>query len=286
MKVSESDSKEKKDHSSPIIFSRLRRIVPRNKIRFQVTIAVSIAFIFTFLILSMVMDVAVHHFLFQYDQQILSQIQTFRMPLLNQVMLFITYLGKWQVIFFGVTAVGILLVLWKRIRYLLALLISVIGGELFVMMLKNIIHRPRPPMVNALTYESSFSFPSGHSFVALSFYGLLAYFVYQGAKNLYAKIITIAGGIGIILAIGFSRMYLGVHWPLDVFASYVSGSAWLLAIITFLGIKTQDSTSVYEGDLPQKPFPILAGGVLLFLWVAYIIFFFQTHPLIAHGTDP
>jgi undecaprenyl-diphosphatase len=178
----------------------------------------------------------------QFDLYIADFIQSFRAPFLNEVMIFITYLGKWYVVVGLASLVALSFVLKKRWHYLTALIVSVAGGEIIVAVLKNLIERPRPPIINALLYSDGFSFPSGHSFVALSFYGLLAYFRFRSAKTKSQKIFFIAAGFFLISLIGFSRVYLGNHWPSDVLGSFVLGAIWLAAIIASLEIKKRNSS--------------------------------------------
>ena len=94
--------------------------------------------------------------------------------------------------------------------------------------LKQIFRRPRPTGINIIT-ETGFSFPSGHSMVSLSFYGLLAYIIYnkkdmkKSTKIIYISLLTL-----LIILIGVSRIYLGVHFASDVIAGFALSLAYLL----------------------------------------------------------
>ena len=96
-----------------------------------------------------------------------------RTPEFSNLMLFFTYLGNWEVVFLGALLLCIIFAIYSKWYYIKAILISIIFGELFVWLVKNIVQRPRPLLVNALIQEKSFSFPSGHAFISISFYGLL-----------------------------------------------------------------------------------------------------------------
>ncbi len=103
-------------------------------------------------------------------------------------------------------------------------------------LLKLIFHRARPEFLK-LTYANNFSFPSGHSMISIAFYGLLLY-IYN-KKNLYdgwQKVMVSALISFIILFIGISRIYLGVHYASDVIAGFVGGFAWLAAYIKFMNL--------------------------------------------------
>jgi len=193
-------------------------------------------------------------------------------------MLFITYLAKGEIIVVGTIVFGLILILFKNWRFLYTFLISILGGELFVWIIKNIVDRPRPLLVDALVNESTYSFPSGHTFVAISFYGLLTYFILQSEKKKFLKIISFIVGLTLILWIGISRIYLGAHWPSDVFASLTVGTAWLTIIITSLKIKKKFHP--LNIDPHFKKTTILTSSLLLIaLWVIFIIAFYFTHPL-------
>jgi len=169
----------------------------------------------------------------QTELSIINYAQSFRTAALDKLALFITTLGNWRIILGYGLIVAFTLAFKKKWQHLIALLVSVLGGQFLVEVLKYAIGRARPAL-QILTTESSFSFPSGHAFVAISFYGMLTYFLYAGIKNKFWKNFSLVGGIVLILAISLSRVYLGVHWPSDIAASFILGSAWLAMIISLL----------------------------------------------------
>lgn len=205
--------------------------------------------------------------------------QIFRTPTLNDLMLFITYLGNWRIVFLGAFFICLILLLRKRWYHLSTFVISVGGGEVLVWIIKHLVERPRPPLVNALTPETSFSFPSGHGFVALSFYGLLSYYLFHISKNKFQKLLSILFGITIVLLIGISRIYLGVHWPTDVLASFAVGSAWLTTLITLIEIKKKYNPHKIKIPFLKKKYILSLSIFLTILWFSFIIFYFKTHPL-------
>jgi len=212
------------------------------------------------------------------DIRILNLVQIFRVPSFTHVMLFMTTLGKWQVVFLGALATSILFAMRQRWYNLTVLLMSVGVGEFFVWVIKNLIERPRPSLVNALTPEVGFSFPSGHAFVAFSFYGLIAYFLFHAVRKIWFKIGIVCITTIIISLIAFSRVYLGVHWPSDVFASMFSGFAWLTILVTVLEIRRK-----VRGTPPVKRFGLwmLRGSALVFfsIWFGATWYLFQAYTL-------
>ena len=137
----------------------------------------------------------------------------------------VSLFGEWYVV------LGVLLVvsatLWfsnKRI-FLFPMLVGVSSAEIITMILKNIIMRPRPE--TAVIIENSFSFPSGHATIAVAFYGFLAYILFRICRTRKEKIVVCAIGTFLILLIGLSRLYLGVHYVSDVVAGYLIGAVGL-----------------------------------------------------------
>ena len=180
----------------------------------------------------------------------------------------------------------IILILLRKWSYIRSLLIFVIGGELFVWIIKNIIDRPRPPLTEALVTETSYSFPSGHSFIAIAFYGLIIFFLFDSFKKKYLKILSLVLGIILIILIGASRIYLGAHWPSDVLASYTSGLAWLTIIITITHIKKKFNSKIIQS--PRLSHQIITKiTILLIIFFSFTIYFFyKNHPLKTITTTP
>lgn len=168
------------------------------------------------------------------DLIITNWIYTIRTPFLNTLMKIITDLANVEsIIVFLLIVFGVLLVLKKQ-RYILAMLVSSVTSYAFVAIIKELIKRPRPAIANALAVETSFSFPSGHTMIAVAVYGLLFYFLMRISKPKWLKILLSIAGTLVVLAIGFSRIYLGVHWSSDVFASLLLGISWLSLLIWYL----------------------------------------------------
>lgn len=93
--------------------------------------------------------------------------------------------------------------------------------------LKSIIQRPRP-IGHRLIDESGYSFPSGHSMVSMAFYGYLVYLIVKNVKNKYLRAISSCILLLLILFIGLSRIYLGVHYTSDVIGGFIVAILYLL----------------------------------------------------------
>ena len=101
--------------------------------------------------------------------------------------------------------------------------------------LKIIVQRPRPTEYRIIN-EAGYSFPSGHSMVSMAFYGFLIYLIYKNIKNKYLKISLIVILSLLIVMIGISRIYLGVHYTSDVLGGYLLGIVYLL-LFTYISDK-------------------------------------------------
>lgn len=100
--------------------------------------------------------------------------------------------------------------------------------------LKEIIQRPRPLIELRMVEESSFSFPSGHAMAGMAFYGLIMYYIYKYVKNKKVKSIICTILSILIILIGISRVYLGVHYVSDVLAGFLLSVVYLVLYITFI----------------------------------------------------
>ena len=96
--------------------------------------------------------------------------------------------------------------------------------------IKHIVRRPRPNVLR-LVEESGYSFPSGHSMISVAFYGLVIYLVYKNVNNKYLKWTLITLLSLLILTIGFSRIYVGVHYFTDVVGGFFLALAYLIVYI-------------------------------------------------------
>jgi len=165
------------------------------------------------------------------DIRIANLFFLFRTDVLTNIFTWITLLGKSQVILVFIFISVTVLWLWQKKYYILPLFIAVTGSEAFTYLGKLAFHRPRPEM--AVYAEHSFSFPSGHATIAVAFYGFVGYLFMRFAQNWNRKVNIFFTTILIIIAIGFSRVYLGVHYISDVWSGYLVGAIWLIIAISF-----------------------------------------------------
>ncbi|MFH1704466.1 MAG: phosphatase PAP2 family protein [Patescibacteria group bacterium] len=154
-----------------------------------------------------------------------------RTPFLLHLFNWVTLLGD-TIFIVSITGIVIIFLLFYKYNkaYAIGLVATVVGARGTSYIMKILIERARPDgLIPAIT-ETSSSFPSGHATLAMALYGFLTYlFCKRYPKN---SVIITAIAMLAIIAIGFSRLYLGVHFPSDVLAGYLLGGIWLL-----IGIK-------------------------------------------------
>lgn len=167
-----------------------------------------------------------------FDTAIREWVYARRNPGLNRVLITITYLGNWQM----VSLMGIFLLMVKSTRMNMGIPFAVISLSSIVVYkaAKEIFQRPRPDFAVRLIEEGGYSFPSGHSMNGLVCYGILIYLIRRYCKNRkLANVLT--GLLGfLIIAIGRSRVYVGVHYPTDIIGGWSLGAAYLCIAIIIL----------------------------------------------------
>lgn len=170
-------------------------------------------------------------FLHALDLTILSGIHAHDTPALTHLAFALTFIGSPRALVPAILVAAALL--WaKRLRRDAILLILGIGGAgLLDMALKLHFKRIRPDVPWAFVSEHSFSFPSGHSVCAVVLYGMLTYLAWSHLRALWQQVAVILAALLLVIGIGLSRVYLGVHFPTDIAAGYAVGLIWLTPLI-------------------------------------------------------
>lgn len=207
------------------------------------------------------------------DRPINQWVVSIRTPLLNKLMFLMTLTGNWQMIVWGSVLAAVLLIVAKKRRYLTAMILSNVSALIFIEAAKNIIGRARPPVANALITESGFSFPSGHSYFAVVFYGLMTYFWVRHFHQKWAKTGMFVLGSGFILMLAVSRIYLGVHWTTDVVAGISLSLAWLSVTVAYIEYKRrffQEEYVAFNKKMVWRGFEIF-----MVLWLAGLLWLYS-----------
>jgi undecaprenyl-diphosphatase len=152
-------------------------------------------------------------------------------PGLTRVMRALTWLGSIKTFGSGLAVVVAVLLVQGR-RHAAALLGLPMAGALALNeALKLHFHRARPVVPWSIGDEHTFSFPSGHSLFSVVLYGTVAYLALRRTASLSLRVVAVALAAGMPLAIGLSRIYLGMHYPTDVLAGFTAGAIWVGAVI-------------------------------------------------------
>lgn len=120
----------------------------------------------------------------------------------------------------------------KKSRMAWFLVLSVVTGQILATALKEIYQRPRPSLVPRGAYVYSSSFPSGHSMMSALTYLTLGALLARSHRQRRVKIYVLSLAALVTVAVGLSRVYLGVHWPTDVAAGWTAGAVWAVACWT------------------------------------------------------
>ena len=152
----------------------------------------------------------------------------------NELMLAVTKLGKHQ--FFipaNITLILFYLFVRKHSWFSIRVASIALSSLLLMFALKHLFHRKRP-LHPLLVKAKGLSFPSGHAIMSVTFYGLIIYILSQEIKSPSAKVPIIGSLILLMQAIGFSRVYLRVHYASDVISGNLIGLGWLLTSLSVL----------------------------------------------------
>jgi undecaprenyl-diphosphatase len=165
----------------------------------------------------------------RFDRAVLLWIHTHFPAWLGGPMRLVTALGYYDVVL-PLLAAAILFFYLKGWRLSATLLlISTAGSIVLTTVLKAVFQRSRPEVFDSGYTASFYSFPSGHATVAVGFYGMLTILIAYRLKGV-ARWAVVAAGVLLVLLIGFSRLYLGVHYPTDILAGYLAAPLWVVSV--------------------------------------------------------
>lgn len=146
---------------------------------------------------------------------------------LTRCMLVITHIHSLLGVTVMTLAVSVYLWIKRLRRWVFALMLAVFGGMALNLLLKQLFVRQRPNFENPFLTLTSYSFPSGHTLMATVFYGTLCALVVWRVRAWCWRALSVGAAGFLILLVGFSRIYLGVHYLSDVLAAMAEGLAWL-----------------------------------------------------------
>lgn len=183
----------------------------------------------------------------EYDHKFTEYVISHRSEALTKYFVFVTHVGDiYGYAFVLIVFAGLSYFVFKQWKLMLQVFFVLALSAISNLILKRFVDRARPGIEHMVSVET-LSYPSGHAMSAMAFYGFLMYLIYRFRINKYLKIgIILLLGI-LILSIGLSRIYLGVHFPSDIAGGFIAGFIWVIFCILIF-----DLIEVFGRD-PQTP---------------------------------
>lgn len=172
----------------------------------------------------------------RFDDAVSATVQSYRTPSLTPIFEFITHMGDRVAYFIAALIIAAFFYFkYGRWKFTLQTILVLLLSSLSNVVLKKVINRERPTLEH-LVAVSTLSYPSGHSMSAMAFYGFLIYLGFRFSGSWWIKAASFIGFGLLILLIGISRIYLGVHYPSDVIAGFVGGLIWVAFCVVVFNI--------------------------------------------------
>jgi len=202
----------------------------------KLTIALTILLLALYSFGVIVEDLVNRGSLYYLDFKVQRLVEGIAIPTITIFMTNITFFGT-RTFTWGLAGLVIVILLLKKEWWtILSLLTSIGVGERLLSFLKEFFHRARP--MPQIVSAQGYSFPSGHSFYAMLVYGFMIYLTWKFIRNNWLRSLIFGLCPLLILLIGFSRIYLNVHWLTDVLGGYSAAFSWLMINILMVEIIT------------------------------------------------
>jgi len=158
---------------------------------------------------------------------------------LSGLALALSEIGSTSVALFVAASAVCLLAFLRHWHGVFMVVVSALSAQVVVQLIKHLVERPRPDAEDQLVHASGFSFPSGHSATAMAIYATITFLAVRALRRGHHRVAAaVAGGL-LVGGIGLSRIFLGVHYPTDVLAGWITGAGLVLAswgLVRVLGI--------------------------------------------------
>ena len=224
------------EHAPPLWRRLIARLDPRAYLTIHIVVGLVICLFTAWLFAVLLDSVREKDVLVHRDEAVATWFHLNGTPLGHRIFVFISWIGSpaAMAVVFGAAAIY----LWraKERTLMVAWVLSYVGGTVLDAVVKDVVRRPRPEFAGKFLYFNSWSFPSGHSMGSLIGFAMLAYTIIRvgKVKNKGAQIGIWAGATIMVILVGYSRLYLAVHFLSDVIAGYTLGLLWLAVCFTGL----------------------------------------------------
>ena len=186
---------------------------------------------------------------FSFDEKVFIAIKPWISPLNTSIIQVITFIGSQNFLLPANLLLIAYYLFFKRNKTRAYKIATISITSVAVMFLMKFFLQRERPLVPLIAKVHGYSFPSGHTFTSVTFYGIIAYIIYKNVKSTFLKWTLIVACILLILLVGFSRVYLRLHYASDVIAAFCLGLIWLLLAKWFL-VQT-DEKHVPTTDNPK-----------------------------------
>ncbi|MDO6390208.1 phosphatase PAP2 family protein [Pontibacter sp. BT731] len=165
-----------------------------------------------------------------FDHAMFRYAATHRSESMTRLMRFFSFFASADYLLVAPALIVLVMAWFHHLRwYALKVLVIAFTSTMLNQLLKRLFERPRP--MTAMLEQSGLSFPSGHAMIGSSFYGLLIYIVWREVRSPFWRWLWVSLLSVLLLLIGYSRIYLNVHYTTDVLAGYAMGIIWLLIAV-------------------------------------------------------
>ncbi|MBI5586892.1 MAG: bifunctional DedA family/phosphatase PAP2 family protein [Deltaproteobacteria bacterium] len=217
------------------------RLSPGNYLGVHLTAGLLASAVFVWILARIMEDVITGEPLTMVDQWVLYHIHYFRTPSVSKTMEALTLLGGALEISVGGVLVFVYLIIMQRRDYAAGLVAALLGGVVLDLVLKTVFFRLAPVVKGPLIGAAGSTFPSPHALISVIFYGMVAYFLVRDIRSWRRQVVISLTAVFIVLLIGFTKIYLQVHFLSDVMAGYAGGLFWLTVCITGLEVYRKKS---------------------------------------------
>ncbi|MFX3635158.1 MAG: phosphatase PAP2 family protein [Candidatus Pristimantibacillus sp.] len=165
------------------------------------------------------------------DEWMITGISQFESPAVTVIMKGLSFIGSLPFVIPLMVVIALFLaVVLKHRKEIILFVVTICGSALLNVVLKLFFQRERPTL-NQIISEAGYSFPSGHSMNACTFYGILIFLLWRHISSRKGRVLLLILSVAMIIGIGISRIYLGVHYPSDVVGAYLISCTWLFIVI-------------------------------------------------------